>query len=147
LPGEAPWRRVNAMKWDLFYNRKMEKKGKPKDDVDRLIQKIERFAPREHRSERDAFFYNYKMMGLYLKPLLSLLETLSQKDRLKSDQASLERELFLKVKDFYDPRDRLTLDEAVEDTSLRKKFRQLFLFFYGKKELSSEDIRGLLKGI
>ncbi|MBK5099554.1 MAG: hypothetical protein JJE15_00950 [Desulfobacteraceae bacterium] len=135
------------MKWDIIHNKRREKKGKPKDDVDRIIQTIEKFAPREHRSERDAFFYNYKMMGPYLKPLLSLLETLSQKNRLKSDQASLARELFLKLKDFYDPRDRLTLDEAAEDTSLRRKFRQLFLFFYGKKDLSSEDIRGWLKGI
>ena len=135
------------MKWDVFYSRRREKKGKPKDDVDRLIQTIERFAPREHRSERDAYFYNYKMMVLYLKPLMALLETLSQKNRLKNDQDNLARELFLKLKDFYDPRDRLTLAEAVEDTSLKKKFRQLFLFFYGKKDLTAEEIKGWLKGI
>jgi hypothetical protein len=135
------------MKFDIFASRRREKKGKPKDDIDRLIENIERFAPREHRSQREVFFYNYKMMGPYLKPLLGLLETVSQRNRLKADQAGLARELFLDLKNFYDPRDRLSMAEAVEDRSLRKKFRELFLFFYGRKDLASEDIKAWLSGI
>ena len=135
------------MQWDVFLNRRRVKKGKPKDDVDMLVQNIERFAPREHRSEREVFFYNYKIMSPYLKPLLALLEAISQRGRLKTDRDGLARELFLRLKDFYDPRDRLSLAEAVEDSSLRKKFRELFLFFYGKKESSSEEIMAWLKSI
>jgi hypothetical protein len=39
----------------------------------------------------------------------------------------------------------LSLDEAVEDKGLIRKFREVFLFFYNKKDLSQEDIEELLK--
>ena len=130
----------------IFFQRRM-KRGKPKDDIDRVIQTIERFAPREYGAERDAFYYNYKMIPPYTKPLLTLLHTISHKEGLKSDPASFTGELFLKLKDFYDPRDRLALSEAKEDIGLRKKFRELFLFFYDIKDASVQKMEERLKEI
>ncbi len=91
---------------EIFFRRRT-KRGKPKEDVDRVIENIERFAPREYGSERDAFYYNYKMMPQYSRPLLALLNTISRKERLQRDPASFTGEVFLKLKDFYDLRDRL----------------------------------------
>ena len=93
------------------------------------------------------FFYNYKIMQPYPKPLLAFLQTVSQRDLLETDRAAFKRDVFVKLKDFYDPRDRLSLVEAVEDKGLIRKFREVFLFFYDKKDLSSEDIRDLIKDI
>jgi len=62
------------VKWDIFASRKKERRHHRKDEIDEMIDIIEKFAPRKYRSERDAFYYNYKIMPLYLKPLFSLLQ-------------------------------------------------------------------------
>jgi hypothetical protein len=129
----------------IFFQRRA-KRGKPKDDIDRAIQSIERFAPREYGAERDAYYYNYKIMPPYAEPLFALLHTISHKERLMSDPASFSGELFLKLKDFYDPKDRLALSDAKEDIGLRKKFRELFLFFYDLKTASVQKMEEYLKG-
>jgi len=134
------------MKWDIFSHRRRDKKSKADDNVDKLIKIIEKFAPKKYRSERDLFYYNYKIMGLYRKPLLDLLETISHKSRFDSDKDVFVRELFLKVKDFYDPKDKLSLTEAIHDNELMKKFREIFLFFYEKKK-AAQDVEGWLKDI
>ena len=110
-----------------------------------MIQSIERFAPREYGVERDTYYYNYKIMPPYTRPLLDLLQTISHKERLTSVPASFSCELFLKLKDFYDPKDRLALSEAKEDMGLRKKFRELFLFFYNLKSASVQEMEEHLK--
>ena len=130
------------MKWDIFSNRKKERGHHKKDEIDEMIDIIEKFAPRKYRSERDAFYYNYKTMPPYLKPLFSLLQVTSQRERLNEDQAVFARELFLKLKGFYDPKEKLSLVEAIEDGSLIRKFRELFLFFYDKKDFSAQEIKG-----
>ncbi len=137
------------MLWDIFVNRRSRsrKKGLEDDPIGDVVEIIEKFAPKGYRSERDMFFYNYKIMQPYPKPLFAFLQTVSQRDRLNSDPVPFKREVFVKLKDFYDPRDRLSLAMAVEDKGLIKKFREVFLFFYDKKDLSSEDIRELIKDI
>lgn len=135
------------MKWDIFAGARRPRKIREDDPIGEVVEIIEKFAPKGYRSERDMFFYNYKIMQPYLKPLLVFLQTISQKNRLEDDQVAFSREVFLKLKDFYDPRDRLSLVEAVEDTGLIKKFREVFLFFYEKRDLPVEDLKELIKDI
>ena len=132
------------MKWDIFSGRKKERRHHRKDEIDEMIEIIEKFAPRKYRSERDAFYYNYKIIPPYLKPLVSLLQVISQRERLNEDQVVFARELFLKLKEFYDPKEKLSLVEAIQDGSLTRKFRELFLFFYDKKDFSAQEIGGWL---
>jgi hypothetical protein len=132
------------VKWDIFVTRKRKKRGPEDDPIGDMAEIIEKFAPKGYRSEREMFFYNYKIMQPYPKPLLAFLETVSQKDRLQSDTAAFKREVFVKLKDFYDPKDRLSLAEAAEDKGLIKKFREVFLFFYDKRDLSPEEVRELI---
>ena len=135
------------MRWDIFSNRKRERGHHRKDEIDEMIDIIEKFAPRKYRSERDAFYYNYKIMPPYLKPLFSLLQVISQRERLKENQVVFARELFLKLKRFYDPKEKLSLVEAKQDGSLIRKFRELVLFFYDKKDFSAQEIEGWLRDI
>jgi hypothetical protein len=144
----APVRRgTNPVKWDIFANRKRGKAGRRKDDIDVAIGIIERFAPRKYQKEREIYYYNYRMMPLYPKPLLSLLQTLAQRERMNDDETAFARQLFLNLKAFYDPKDRLPLMEAKEDSGLKKKFSELFLFFYGNRDLAAHALEGWLKSI
>ena len=134
------------MNWDIFSPAKrVKKRGKAKDSFDEFINIIETFAPRETLSEREAFYYNYKMMPSCRKSLPELLETLSQVKRLKTDTDDHACELFLKLKNFYDPKETLSLPEALEDKNLIRRFRDLFVFFYGRKNLPREEIEKWLK--
>jgi hemerythrin-like domain-containing protein len=121
--------------------RRVKKRGKAKDEFDKIIDIIEKFAPKEHLSEREAFYYNYRMMEQYKRPLLGLLETASQISLLKSDQEAHARKLFSRLKAFYDVTGKLTMAQAVEDISLVRRFRNFFTLFYGRKDLSGDDIR------
>jgi hypothetical protein len=134
------------MNWNIFspVNR-VRKRGKAKDSFDACIHSIETFAPREHLSKREMFYYNYKMMPSSRKSLGLLLETLSQNKRLKTDPGEHARALFLHLKDFYDPKETLSLKEALSDNNLMRRFRNLFLFFYNRKKISREEIEGWLK--
>ena len=128
------------MIWDIFFNRNRVRRGKEKDEIDLVIDLIEKFAPKQYRSERDSFYYNYRIMAPYRNPLLSLLETILRRQHLEGDPDDFTRDLFLKLKGFYDPKDRLSMAEAIEDTGLKNKFREIFLFFYGSKDLPDMDI-------
>jgi len=59
------------VKWDIFINRRTEKKGLQDDPIGDVVEIIEKFAPKGYRSERDMFFYNYKIMQPYPRPLFS----------------------------------------------------------------------------
>jgi hypothetical protein len=133
--------------WDIFLNRRKEKRRRQKDEFDKVIEIIEKYAPKKYRSERDAFYYNYRIMAPYPKPPLSLLQSVSQRRLLNGDYADFVRDLFFKLKAFYDPKDRLSVVEATEDVSLKRKFRELFLFFYDKGDISEKDMREWLKEI
>ncbi len=127
--------------------KKTRKRAKDKDSVDFLIDAIERFAPRDRLSQREVYYYNYRIMGAYKRPLLALLETAAQRDRFRNDPEIHARQLFLKLKAFYDVRDRLSIAEAVQDMGLIRRFRDLLIYFYDRKDLSGEDIREWLKGL
>lgn len=134
------------MSLDIFSPiKRVKKRGKAKDNFDKVIDIIEKFAPKEHLSEREAFYYNYRMMEQYKRPLLGLLETASQISLLKSDQEAHARELFPRLKAFYDVTGKLTMAEAVEDISLVRRFHNFFTLFYGRKDLSGGDIRDWLR--
>ncbi|MCD6305836.1 MAG: hypothetical protein J7M32_06050 [Deltaproteobacteria bacterium] len=122
-------------------------KKKDKDIYDSLIEIIERFAPREHLSEREAYYYNYRIMDAYKQPLLDLLEIASQIDRYRRDPEGHSRRLFIGLKAFYDVKGRLSLRDAARDVALVRRFRDLLIYFYGKTDLSGQDIRGILKDI
>jgi len=127
--------------------KRVKKRGKAKDNFDKVIDIIEKFAPKEHLSEREAFYYNYRIMGQYKRPLLGLLETASQISLLKSDQEAHARQLFPRLKAFYDVNGKLTMAEAVKDISLVRRFQSFFTLFYGRKDLSGDDIREWLSSV
>ena len=134
------------MNWNIFSPAKrVPKRGKAKDSFDACIQVIETFAPREHLSMREIFYYNYKMMPSSRKSLGLLLETLAQNKRLKTNPGEHARTIFLHLKDFYDPKETLSLAEALADKNLMRRFRDLFIFFYNRKKISREEIEGWLK--
>ena len=127
--------------------RRVKRRGKAKDNFDKIIDIIEEFAPKEHLSEREAFYYNYRMMEQYKRSLLGLLETASQITLFKSDEEAYARKLFPKLKAFYDVTGKLTMAEAVKDVSLIRRFQGFFTLFYGRKDLSGKDIREWLSNM
>ena len=136
------------MSFDIFSPAKrVKKREKDKDSFDRLIDVIERFAPRDHLSQREVYYYNYRIMDPYKQPLLALLGTASKIDRFRMDPDGHSRQLFLNLKAFYDIRDKLSMEDAIKDMGLFRRFRDLLVYFYGRKDLSGEDIRELLKDI
>jgi hypothetical protein len=48
--------------------------------------------------------------------------------------------LFLKLKDFYDPKRKLALQEALQDLNLKRKFQQLLVIFYNRKEMATSEL-------
>jgi len=134
------------MNWNIFSPAtRVRKRGKAKDSFDEFINVIETFAPREHLSSREAFYYNYKMMPSCRKSLPALLETLSRNKHLKTDPGEHARTLFHQLKNFYDPKETLSLKEAFSDRNLIRRFRDLFMLFYGREKLSREEIEVWLK--
>ena len=133
------------MKWDVFSDRKRGKPHNIRDNINDLIKIIEKFAPRKYRNERESFYYNYRLLDDYLDPLFSLLSVISRKQRMGGDKEDLIHDLFLKLKDFYDRRETLTLSEAIQDKNLRKKLGQIFLIFYNKKDMTMGEIETYLE--
>ena len=118
---------------DIFSRRKPVKKGKVKDEYDRIIEVIETFAPGKYQGEREMYYYNYRVLPPYAKPLLELLALISRKSRLKEDAHGFARDLYARLKTFYDPRDRLSREAAKEDRELTRKYKELYRFFYGEE--------------
>ncbi|MBL7101431.1 MAG: hypothetical protein ABIE47_10465 [Pseudomonadota bacterium] len=127
--------------------KRVKRRGKAKDDFDKPIDVIENFAPKEHQSDREVYYYNYRMMARYKRPLLELLETASQISRFRSDQDAHARQLFLNLKAFYDVNDKLSVKQAAEDASLIRRFRDFFMLFYDRKDFSGDDIRKWLRNM
>ena len=123
------------MKWDIFSGRKRERKSVELDHMNEQIKRIEKFAPRKYKSERVSFYYNYQLMDAYFKPLTELVGLISQKERLHNDEEGFISELFLRLKDFYDVKQRLSVAEAIQDKNFGRRFIQLFLIFYGQKDV------------
>lgn len=132
------------MKWDVFRSRKGGSKGDIEEKIDGLIRDIEKFAPRKFREERFLHYYNYKIVARYLESLLSVLRIVSQRKRWGEDQAVFAQELFLSLKDFYDPKDELSVQEAIQDRNLKKRFVDLVRLFYGRKDINMEQLNSWL---
>jgi len=105
--------------------------SREKEPIDGLIERIEKHAPKKYREKREIFYYNYRIMDLYKKPLLELLQTIAQRNHKDPSTQEFAGEVFEKLKDFYDPRDKLSREEALKDLSLMKKHREIYTFFYG----------------
>jgi hypothetical protein len=82
------------------------------------------------------------MMDLYLKPLFALLGLILEgKGRAgKEEESVFTGQLFLKLKDFYDPKGKLTLQEALQDLNLKRKLQQLLVIFYNRKEAAIGEL-------
>lgn len=130
---------------NLFSRRRPSENG-TEDEFDRLISRIERFAPKQHRAERDSHYYNYRMLRLYEGPLLALLTEISKHRALGENGVALT-DLFERLKRFYDPRDRMPWTEALKDPALRRKFADMLSYFFGEKRAVKEDLKRFLRGM
>ena len=116
----------------------------PPDDFHPVIQRIEKLAPKGFRDERLMYYYNYRQMPTYRKPLLSLLTHISGRTWKEEDEELFLQDLFRKLKDFYDVRDKLPVHEAVKDYSIRMKLFQIYKIFYDDTSLAGPKINEYL---
>ena len=133
------------MKWDAFFGRKKEARDRERDEIRALVRRIERSAPRSYREARAARYYHYEQVGAYVRPLRLLLEAVADREALREDEGEAVRALFLRLRAFYDVRDRLSLEEAVRDVRLRRKLVHLLLIFYGRKEVDAGGLSEILE--
>lgn len=124
------------MKWTIF---RATKKTVPKEGIDIIIDKIEKSAPKMYLPEREMYYYHYRQLRQYVKPLVSLLTYISEGKTKNEDYDEFEENLFLKLKNFYDVNDRLSIKESLNDTGLTRKYIELFKIFYndGNKTISN----------
>ena len=134
------------MKWNIFAPKRRVPAGDALDDIHRLMRKIEGFAPKDYRPDRESFYYNYQSIPLYIRPLQALLEMIAHHGRIGLEDRENCRELFLLLKNFYDPKRRLNVEEALLDRSLKKKMIQIFRIFYNLKGVPMKEIEEVLKG-
>ena len=130
------------MKWNIF---RVTRSNEPKDEVQILIDKIEKFAPKRYLSEREMYYYHYRQVRQYLKPLISLLMYISEGTMKKENDGEFEGNLFSKLKNFYDINDKLSFEEALRDNSLMVKFIDLFRIFYNDTTRTMANILEYLK--
>jgi hypothetical protein len=130
------------MGWNIF--RVKKKRDEPDDDLQIVIKAIEKFAPKKYLQEREKYYYHYRQIRKYLKPLLSLLIYISEGAGKKENEEIFVRGSFKKLKDFYDVNDKLSIKEAIEDYSLKIKLLKLFKIFYDDKTLTRTKIEGYL---
>ena len=130
-----------------FFNRKTERRDKIQDAIKDLIKGIEKFAPRQYNADRESRYYNYRILDSYVRPLFALLSVISKKQHLDSDRAEFTCELFLKLKDFYDQRETLSIREAIQNRELKNRLGKIFNLFYNKRDLNMGDIETYLKNL
>jgi hypothetical protein len=133
------------MGWDIFKPRARGRTVDPDDEFYLSIRNIETFAPKQHLEEREMYYYNYRQVAKYRKPLLSLLEQISERaGRGENVEVSVQT-LFRKLKDFYDVNDKLSINEAIADYSLKVKLLKLFKMFYDDTTLTGTEVENYLK--
>lgn len=130
------------MKWNIF---RATRRNEPKDEVQIIIDKIEKFAPKRYLSEREMYYYHYRQVRQYLKPLISLLMYISEGTMKKENDGEFEGNLFFRLKNFYDINDKLSFEEALRDNSLMVKFIDLFRIFYNDTTRTMANILEYLK--
>ena len=121
------------MKWDVFRPRGKAGADPVEEAIEKKEKAIEKFAPRQYRGDRERFYYNYRMMPFYRGGLLTFLETVSKRERLKEDPATLGRDLFFTLRNFYDPRRKTSPEAIVNDPAFKKKFREVYRYFYNRE--------------
>ena len=131
------------MGWDIF--RVKKKRYGSDDDIQIAIKTIEKFAPKKYLQEREMYYYHYRQIGKYLKPLLALLIYVSDTAKKKENKEVFIQGLFLKLKEFYDVNDQVSIKEAIQDYSLKIKLLKLLKIFYNDTSLTGADIEGYLK--
>jgi hypothetical protein len=117
---------------DIFFNRARRARSKKKDELERIINIIEKFAPVKYRDDRYRMYYNYRSLSNYKKPLFSLLNILSIGPDPEVHDRLFKNEVFQKLKEFYDPKGRLSNEEALQDGRLKKKMKEVFQIFFDK---------------
>ena len=125
-----------------------QRKGHETDDnLQAVINRIEKFAPRRYFEEREMYYYHYGQLNQYAKPLLALLVCISGQTARGNDQGVFVQELFRKLKHFYDLHDTLSMKEAAGDYSLKVKLLHLLKIFYNDTTLTGEELDGCLEKI
>ena len=135
------------MSWNIFKPRAQRKGGEPDDELQVMINRIEKFAPRKYLQEREMYYYHYRQINKYFKPLLALLIYISEQASQGKDQEAFIQELFGKLKDFYDVNETLSLKRATQDYSLKVKLLKLLKIFYHNATLTGEELDGYLEKI
>ncbi len=135
------------MNWNIFRVRGQSKGRERDDELQTVINRIEKFAPRRYLEERGMYYYHYRQINKYVKPLLALLVYISEEAGERKDQEVFFRELFEKLKDFYDVRDTLSMKEAVSDYSLKVKLLKLLKIFYNDATLTGAELDSYLEKI
>ena len=133
------------MGWNLFKVKK--KQYGPDDDIQITIKAIEKFAPKKYLQEREMYYYHYRQVRKYIKPLLALLMYITDTAKEMEDEEVFVQNLFVKLKNFYDINDQLSIKEAIQDYSLKIKLRKLLKIFYDDTSLTGTDIEGYLSKI
>jgi hypothetical protein len=135
------------MSWNIFRLRAQRKGHEPDDELQAVINRIEKFAPRQYLQEREMYYYHYRQIIKYLKPLLALLIYISEQTARREDHELFVQGLFAKLKDFYDVNDMLSMKEAAGDYSLKVKLLKLLKIFYNDTTLTGEELDGYLEKI
>jgi hypothetical protein len=134
------------VRWSISSGSRKQEAGTLPEGIQNEMMAIEKFAPREYTKERRVHYYNYGILPEYQKPLHDLLSAISECKGLaqKGDTTQLLKALFCKMKGFYDPKQRLSVDQAIEDRELRRRLRQVLLIFYKKEKTADSEIRSYL---
>jgi len=136
------------MSWNILKLRAQRKGSKPDDELQAVINRIEKFAPKQHLGEREMYYYHYRgQINKYLKPLFALLVYISEQTGQRKDHEVLVQGLFGKLKDFYDINDTLSMKQAVGDYSLKVKLLTLLKIFYNDTTLTGGELDNYLERI
>jgi len=133
------------MGWNIY--RVKTKRDEPDNDLQIAIKAIEKLASKKYIQEREMYYYNYRQIKKYLKPLLPLLIYISERDDKEENEEIFVQGLFRKLKDFYDVNDKLSMKEAKEENSLKIKLSEIYKIFYDDKTLTSAKIEEYLENI
>jgi hypothetical protein len=144
---KSPLREDELVRWSISSGPRKQELGTLPEGIQNQVRAIEKFAPREYAKERRVHYYNYGILAEYQKPLHDLLSAISEckGPAQKGDTVQLLKALFCRMKGFYDPKQRLSLDQAIEDRELRRRLRQVLLIFYKKEKTADSEIRSCLQ--
>jgi hypothetical protein len=135
------------VRWSISSGSRRREADSLPEGIQDQVRVIEKFAPRQYTKERRVHYYNYGILGEYQKPLHELLNAVCECKGFaqKGETAQLLEALFYKVKGFYDPKRRLSLEEAIEDRELKRRLRQVLLIFYQKEKTADQEIQSYLQ--